>query len=104
MLRYGNLATALTDLGEYAGAKVLLEKQVKSDEKVYGEDNPQTTVSRSNLAMVLRSLGEFREAKSLLENVVKADEKNFGTDHTSTARSYSNLGLVLRDMFWGCSA
>jgi tetratricopeptide (TPR) repeat protein len=93
-----NLAMGLRHLGNYQGAKELLEKVVKSDENNFGFDHSSTVSSYSNLAEVLRNLGDYQGAKELLEKAVKSDENNFGFDHPSTAISYSNLAAVLRDL------
>jgi len=93
-----NLGLRLRDLGDYSGAKELLEKAVASDEKNFGANHPNTTTSYSNLAMVLQDLGDYSGAKGLLEKAVASDEKNFGADHPNTAVSYSNLALVLKDL------
>ncbi len=62
-----NLALVLKDLGDYQGAKELLEKAKKSAEKNFGEKHPTTAVSYSNLATVLQELGDYQGAKELLE-------------------------------------
>jgi len=93
-----NLALRLQDLGNYTGAKVLLEKAVMSNEKNFGNEHSSTAISYSNLALVLKDLGDYTGAKVLLEKTVISDEKNFGTEHPSTAISYSNLALVLKNL------
>ena len=93
-----NLALVLQDLGDYHGAKELLEKAMSSDEKNFGADHPTTAVSYSNLALVLKDLGDYHGAKELLEKAMSSAEKNFGADHPTTAVSYSNLALVLQDL------
>ena len=93
-----NLALVLQDLGDYEGAKVLLEKAMISAEKNFGENHPTTAVSYSNLALVLQDLGDYEGAKVLLEKAMISDEKNFGENHPTTAVSYSNLALVLKDL------
>ncbi|SEM66318.1 Tfp pilus assembly protein PilF [Chitinophaga rupis] len=93
-----NLALVLQELGDYAGAKALLEKAVRSDENNFGPDHPTTAVSYSNLALVLKDLGDYTKARALLEKVVRSNENNFGLDHSITAVSYSNLALVLQDL------
>ncbi|MDQ2862349.1 MAG: tetratricopeptide repeat protein [Bacteroidota bacterium] len=62
---YSNLATVLQDLGDYEGARVLLEKAVASDEKNFGKGHPSTAGSYSNLAMLLRNLGDYEQALEL---------------------------------------
>ncbi len=91
-----NLALVLQDLGEYGGAKELLEKAKKSAEKNFGKDHPDTAVRYSNLATVLKDLGDYEGAKELLEKAKISDEKNFGENHPNTAIRYSNLAMVLK--------
>ena len=43
-VRYSNLALVLQDLGDYAGAKELLEKAMRSDEQNFGPEHPTTAV------------------------------------------------------------
>ena len=93
-----NLALRLKDLGDYRGAKGLLEKALASAEKNFGAVHPTTATSYSNLALVLQALGDYQGAKGLLEKAVASDEKNFGADHPTTANRYSNLALVLQDL------
>jgi Flp pilus assembly protein TadD len=94
----GVLGSVLQDLGDYGGAKVLLEKAMLSAEANFGKKHPTTAVSYSNLALVLKALGDYRGAKALLEKAMLSAEVNFGEKHPSTARSYSNLALVLQDL------
>ncbi len=93
-----NLALRLQDLGDYEGAKGLLEKALQSAEKNFGPDHPTTAVRYSNLALVLKDLGDYEGAKGLLEKALQSDEKNFGPDHPTTAVRYSNLATVLKDL------
>ncbi len=92
------LALRLKDLGDYRGAKELLEKAVASFEKNFGKGHPNTATSYSNLALVLQDLGEYKVAKELLEKVVASVEKNFGKGHPNTATSYSNLATALKNL------
>ncbi|GAA4395889.1 hypothetical protein GCM10023187_03360 [Nibrella viscosa] len=60
-----NLAVVLQALGDYEGARQLLEKALQSDEKNFGPDHPTTAVSSSNLALVLQALGDYKRALEL---------------------------------------
>ncbi|MEA5257384.1 tetratricopeptide repeat protein [Arcicella aquatica] len=93
-----NLALVLQNLGDYEGAKKLLEKAVISAEKTFGESHPNTAVGYSNLASVLQDLGDYEGAKGLLEKALISDEKNFGVSHPMTAVRYSSLATVLQDL------
>ena len=60
-----NLALVLQALGDYEGAKKLLEKALRSDEENFGADHPTVAVSYSNLALVLQDLGDYERALEL---------------------------------------
>ena len=91
-----NLGLRLKDLGDYKGAKGLLQKAMESAEKNFGPEHPKTAVIYSNLALVLQALGDYKAAKELLEKAMESDEKNFGPHHPKTAVTYSNLASVLQ--------
>jgi tetratricopeptide (TPR) repeat protein len=93
-----NLATVLQELGDYDGAKTLLQKAMRSDEKNFGPDHPNTARSYSNLALVLKDLGDYEGAKTLHQKAMCSYEKDLGPDHPYTAISYSNFALVLQDL------
>jgi tetratricopeptide (TPR) repeat protein len=93
-----NLAVVLQELGDYTGARELLEKALCSDEQNLGPDNPTTAIRYSNLATVLQDLGDYAGARGLLEKAVRSCEQNLGPDHPNTAVSYSNLATVLQDL------
>jgi tetratricopeptide (TPR) repeat protein len=91
-----DLAIVLQDLGDYSGAKALLEKAMLSNEANFGENHLTTVISYSNLALVLQDFGDYAGAKALSEKVMISDEANFGENHPNTAVSYSNLATVLQ--------
>ncbi|MEY3369175.1 MAG: hypothetical protein RI973_2330, partial [Bacteroidota bacterium] len=94
-----NLAMVLKHLGDYAGAKALLEKALQSHERNFGPEHPTTAVTYSNLALILRALGDYDGAKGLLEKALQSDLQHFGPDHPNTAVRYSNLAIVLMDLW-----
>lgn len=71
---------------------------MKSDEKSFGEDHPNTTTRYSNLALVLQDLGDYQEARVLLEKAIRSDEKIFGANHPNTAIDYFNLARVFENL------
>jgi tetratricopeptide (TPR) repeat protein len=92
------LALVLQYLGDYGGAKALLEKAMRSAEANFSKNHPNIAVIYSNLATVLQDLGDYVGAKTLLEKALRSDEANFGENHPNTAVSYSNLAVVLKDI------
>jgi len=93
-----DLAIVLRSLGDYLGAKPLLEKAKRSAEKNFGLNHPTTAIRYSNLAVVLKDLGDYQGAKILLEKILRSAVKNFGPEHPDTVSIYSNLALVLKEL------
>jgi tetratricopeptide (TPR) repeat protein len=93
-----NLGLILQDLGDYAGARKLLEKAMNSDEANFGEEHPTTAVRYSNLGLIIKALGDYEGARELLEKAMNSAEANFGEEHPTTAVRYSNLGMILQDL------
>lgn len=76
-----NLALVLQDLGDYEGAKKLLEKALRSDEKNFGAEHPTTAVSYSNLATVLKNLGDYERALEISARSVGIFQKVLPEGH-----------------------
>ncbi len=85
-------------LGDYAGAKVALERALRIAEAVQGPDHPSFTTCLSNLGVVLRNLGDYIGAKVAQERALRIDEAVHGADHPRVAIDLNNLGAVLRDL------
>jgi len=75
------LALVLCDLGDYEGAKGLLEKAVASYEKNFGKAHPTTAVRYSNLAMVLQALGDYEGAIKFSEKSVEIFKRYLPENH-----------------------
>jgi tetratricopeptide (TPR) repeat protein len=81
----------LKTLGNYEGAKELLEKAVKFAEKNLGVDHPTTAISYSNLAIVLQALGNYEGAKELLEKTVSIFKNTLPIGHPYIKQAEENL-------------
>ena len=97
-VKYVNLGIALQDLGDYAGARALLEKGVDLTQRKYGHEHPATAIPYSNLGILLREMGDYARARTLLTKAVDLAEENLGPNHSSTALTYTNLAMVLQNM------
>lgn len=93
-----NLALVLQALGNYIGAKVLLEKAVCSSEANFGENHLSTSISYSNLALVLKDFGDYTGAKLYIERGLAILTKELGEKHPSAAILSSNIAVVLREL------
>lgn len=89
-----NLALVLKDLGDYQGAKSLLEKAVKLAEQNFGVEHPTTAVRYSNLALVNFELKEKDAAITLLEKAYRVYRNHLGEEHPTTKLIKENLDIV----------
>jgi len=91
---YSNLALVLKGMGDYAGARSLLEKAVGSNERNLGSDHPSTAVCYSNLAMVLESLGDYAGALELLTKSLSILKKTLPEGHPNTQTAQYNYDSI----------
>ncbi len=95
---YSNLSTVLENLGEHEEAKKILEQAVKSDEKYYGPEHPNTLNTKSNLAECLWELEEYEAALEQLKEILPLTQKHFGKEHPVTLGRKSTMALVYQDL------
>ncbi|GJM34781.1 MAG: hypothetical protein DHS20C18_37820 [Saprospiraceae bacterium] len=79
-----NLALVLQDLGDYQGARELLEKAMRSAEQNFGVEHPTTAVSYWNLGTVLQDLKEFISARKLYKKALRVFQHSLGENHPYT--------------------
>lgn len=79
-----NLALVLQDLGDYQGAKLLLEKALKSDEANYGEKHPTTAVPYHNYGTLLDAMNEPCEGLKWCQKAYQIFYNHLGTSHPNT--------------------
>ena len=91
-----NLALVLQALGDYAGAKGLLEKALLSAEKNFGPEHPTTAVSYSNLATVLKDLGDYAGALPLAAKALAVFQNTLPAGHPYIA-TVSNIYQAIQD-------
>jgi tetratricopeptide (TPR) repeat protein len=84
----------LIDLGDYEGARTLLEKAVASDEKNFGTEHPNTAHSYSNLALVLQNLGDYEGALKLSGKALSVFENVLPEGHPYIDIARQNYELI----------
>ncbi len=82
--------------GDFAGAKVVLERLLVVDEKFYGPGHSEVATDLNNLGSVLRVLGNLVEAKEIFERAIAIEEAQATPDRLKIAIRANNLGTVLR--------
>jgi tetratricopeptide (TPR) repeat protein len=94
----GYLASSLSDLGDFEGAKALQEKNLVGRERLLGAEHPDTLSAMGNLALSLSNLGDLEGAKALEEKVLEARERIQGAEHPDALLAMGNLALSLSQL------
>ncbi len=86
----------LQSRGEPRPARPLVERAFELNQRLLGEDHPETLRSAHNLAGDLSALGQFERARQLDEDTLARRRRVLGEDHPDTLESANNLALDLR--------
>jgi tetratricopeptide (TPR) repeat protein len=88
----------LGELGDSFAQAIEYGQDLMADrERVLGETDPYTLLSRANLAHVYRNAGRLDEAIPLLERALADYERVLGETHPGTLTTRNNLALAYRD-------
>lgn len=97
-LRYVfNFAILLKDQGKMKEAEPLHLETLQTQQRLLGDDHPNTLSAKSNYAILLRSLGKLLEAEPLHLDVLTARQRLLGSDHPDTHTALNNYALLLHD-------
>jgi tetratricopeptide (TPR) repeat protein len=96
--RHDELGRALSQAGDYQGARQQLERALAIHKSAYGPDDRRVGADHNELGIVLQQLGDLTGARAELEQAIEIHEANLGPDHPESASVYSNLGAVLADL------
>jgi tetratricopeptide (TPR) repeat protein len=81
----------LSEQGEYAAARPLLERALAICERTLGPDHPATATSLNNLALLLYRQGEYAAARPLYERALAIRKRTLGPDHPQTRQARDRL-------------
>jgi tetratricopeptide (TPR) repeat protein len=90
-----NLATALSDRGEYEEAESLYRRSLDLSEQILGPEHPMILGVTNQLAHALAKKGDRANSEQLFRKSLKGMERVFGEDHPWTLSSMSGLAGVL---------
>jgi tetratricopeptide (TPR) repeat protein len=93
-----NHAITIAELGDLAGARVLLERVVNVFEQTLHADHPDLQAARQNLAGTILELGDPVGARVLLERVLDVKERTLPPDHPDLQTARQNLGATLKEL------
>jgi tetratricopeptide (TPR) repeat protein len=84
-------AAALTEIGDYDGAKTLLGQVLANQEKLFGLNSPKLSSALNNLAMAYCKKNEYKEAEPCLIRALQLAETSKPQDIPGAADASANL-------------
>ncbi|KAJ6471989.1 hypothetical protein C8R45DRAFT_1164663 [Mycena sanguinolenta] len=87
-------ATIYYYVGRHTDAEDLDVKEVEKQNKLLGEDHPDTLTAKYNLAITYRDLGRFEQAEKLQMVILEKRRKLLGHDHLLTLTAVHNLAIT----------
>ena len=90
----GTLASFLSNSGDYAAARPLLEELVAVQRRTQGNDQPGTLSAIGRLGTLLSRMGDDAGAQQLLEEAVAGLRLTLGDEHVETLETMSRLAMV----------
>ena len=89
-----NFAFFYRDQGRYDEAEKFYLQALAGDQKMAGQEDPDTLNVMGNLASLYLKQGRYDEAESLYRRTLTLLEKTIGPAHSTTLHTVSNLGFV----------
>jgi CHAT domain-containing protein/tetratricopeptide (TPR) repeat protein len=94
---WGQLASALTELGKHAEAEKVHRHTLALSRRILGPEHPNTVVSLANLASDLTRQGKNAEAEALDRQALEIHRRVLGDNDPKTAQSLNALAVCLRN-------
>jgi len=92
------LANRLDELGEFTGARALVESVLESRNRTLPPDHPDVLAAQQTLGVTIRKMGDIPGARRLFETVVRARERTLPADHPALLMARLNLATTVREM------
>jgi tetratricopeptide (TPR) repeat protein/tRNA A-37 threonylcarbamoyl transferase component Bud32 len=89
------LASVLGKQGELALALLCRRRALEIVGHTYGDQHPETALTRANLGALLHRQGELGEAQRSYEDAIDVLERALGSDHADLADPHNGLAAVL---------
>jgi eukaryotic-like serine/threonine-protein kinase len=92
---YGNLASALTAMGDLEAAEPILQESLDAHEAQYGSGHTKTLTCQYNLAALQERRGEYNNASDLYERTAVGMAKALSPDHWRVGIIRTGVGRCL---------
>jgi serine/threonine protein kinase/tetratricopeptide (TPR) repeat protein len=88
------IGAVYTSLGLYGDAQPLLERALRTQKQLLGEDNPETLVTANDLANTYWYQRKYEAAESLYRAIVHQRDRVLGPDHPHTLKACYDLASL----------
>ena len=88
------IGTVYTSLGLYDEARPLLERALRTQKALQGEDAAETLATANSLASLYWSRGDYAGSERLYADIVRRRARTLGEEHPETLRSNFDLASV----------
>ena len=88
------LSIHLQMIGSYAEAQYFIEQALAIQQKVLGEEHPDTAKSLNDLAGLYQAQGKYEQAEPLYQQALAIRQKVLGEEHPDTAKSLNDLAAL----------
>ncbi|MBI4904838.1 MAG: tetratricopeptide repeat protein [Acidobacteria bacterium] len=89
-----DLAWAMVQRGDYAGAVSLQQQALSVRQSQFGEEHPETASAINALAAFYEHAGRYVESETLHRRALHIQERTLGIQHPETLASISNLAIA----------
>ncbi len=94
MVADNDLALLYSNTGRRGEARALYERTLQLQERVRGDEDPETVTTRINLGTLLTDMGELDAAEPLLLAARTSSERRIGKNHPGTFNAANALALL----------
>jgi len=88
---WNSLGYHISDLADYAGAKLAYERALRMDETAFGPDHPTVAIRVNNLGSVLKDLGDLAGARACFERALRIFRQFLPAGHPNIKIVEGNL-------------
>ena len=97
-LDYAVLAKVYRKMNSFNDALEYASKTSAIQEKMLGEEHPDTAATYSSIARIYSDKANYEQALAYYRKELRICEKVFGMEHPNTAATYNDIAVVYRDI------
>lgn len=93
-----NIAYTHCGMGNYVRALQLYKDVYIKRKNIFGEEHPQTIITKSNIAYCYCDLGKYSDALRIFHEVYEKLKNVLGDDHSETIKVKYSISILCHSM------